>query len=87
MKSLDKDRTRRYDTVAAFAQDIRNHMDDHAVTASPPSLAYRLHKFTRRNRLILAATVAVMFSLLLGLAGALWKAHEARRLLRNCSRR
>ena len=80
MKSLDKDRTRRYDTVAAFAQDIRNHMDDHAVTASPPSLAYRLHKFTRRNRLVLAATVAVMFSLLLGLAGALWKAHEARQI-------
>ena len=37
MKSLDKDRTRRYETANGFARDIQRHLDGDAVEASPPS--------------------------------------------------
>ncbi len=61
MKALEKDRTRRYATASAFAEDIRRHLTDRPVEASPPSLAYRARRFARRNRILVtsAATVAV----------------------------
>ncbi len=50
MKALEKDRARRYETANGFAMDIRRYLDDEPVTASPPSAAYRLRKFVKRNK-------------------------------------
>jgi len=50
MKALEKDRTRRYETASDFAQDIPRYLADEPVQACPPSTAYRLRKFVRRNR-------------------------------------
>jgi serine/threonine protein kinase/WD40 repeat protein len=62
MKSLEKDRTRRYATASAFAEDIRRHLTNLPVEASPPSFAYRARRFARRNRMLVtsATTVAVV---------------------------
>ncbi len=58
MKALEKDRTRRYETVADLAKDIRRHLADEPVEASPPRKLYRLSKFARRHR---PAVIAASF--------------------------
>ena len=50
MKCLEKDRNRRYETANGFAQDIQRYLADEPVQACPPSAAYRLRKFVRRNK-------------------------------------
>ena len=55
MKCLEKDRTRRYDTANALAMEIERHLNNEPVLAGPPSGAYRLRKFVRRNRVLVGA--------------------------------
>ncbi|MBW8040349.1 MAG: protein kinase [Planctomycetes bacterium] len=50
MKSLEKDRTRRYDTANELVADIQRHLGDEPVVAAAPSQIYRLRKFLRRHR-------------------------------------
>src|SRR4029434_2918667 len=54
MKALEKDRNRRYETAAGFAADVLHYLHDEPVQACPPSAGYRLRKFMRRNRAVLA---------------------------------
>jgi len=72
MKSLDKDRARRYETPSALAADVERHLKGEAVTAAPPSAAYRLRKFVRRNKGPVIAGTAVAAALLVGIAGTTW---------------
>jgi len=43
MKSLEKDRSHRYDTANALAMDVRRHLDDEPVLAHAPGRMYCLH--------------------------------------------
>ena len=61
MKALEKDRTRRYSSASELGDDIQRHLDNEPVEACPPSAAYRLSKFVRRNRAA-AATVGVLLA-------------------------
>jgi serine/threonine protein kinase/tetratricopeptide (TPR) repeat protein len=70
MKALEKDRTRRYGSVSDFAADLRRHLDDVPVLASPPGMQYRVGKFVRRHRAGVAAAGALIM-LLLVFAGAM----------------
>ena len=45
MKSLEKDRNRRYETANGFAADVQRYLADEPVQACPPSAGYRLRKF------------------------------------------
>jgi len=74
MKALEKDRTRRYETATDFAKDIQRYLNDEAVEACPPSTAYRLRKFVRRNKAAMATVASVALALLLGLVGTTWQA-------------
>jgi WD40 repeat protein/serine/threonine protein kinase/tetratricopeptide (TPR) repeat protein len=67
MKALEKDRTRRYETASGLAADLRRYLDDEPVLAGPPSSWYRLRKFARRNR-ALVATAAVVATALVAVA-------------------
>jgi len=49
MKGLEKDPTRRYDSVAGLAADIERHLANLPVVARPPATAYLLTKFVRRH--------------------------------------
>ena len=73
MKALEKDRNRRYDTANGFARDIQRYLADEVVEARPPSRAYRLKKFVRRNPLQLALAGTVVLLLLGGGAFAWWQ--------------
>jgi tetratricopeptide (TPR) repeat protein len=65
MKTLEKDRTRRYETANGLAMDIQRHLGDEPVIAGPPSTIYRLRKFVRRNRALVTG-VAVVLVVLVG---------------------
>jgi tetratricopeptide (TPR) repeat protein len=77
MRCLEKDRRRRYDTVNGLARDIQRHLAGEVVSAAPPSVLYRVRKMAKRNRAAFAAGGAVVLTLVIGLAGFAWKAHEA----------
>ena len=78
IKSLDKDRSRRYDTAAALADDLGRYLAGEAVLAGPVSGAYRLRKTLRRYRATVAVTAAIAACLLLGVAGTTWGLIQAR---------
>ncbi len=67
MKSLEKDRTRRYETANELAQDIHRHLSDEPVLASPPSRAYRLRKYVRRHRNLVITGLLTVSALTIGL--------------------
>src|SRR5262245_5133874 len=50
MKALAKERDRRYQTASAFAADVERFLRHEPVSAGPPTVAYKLRKFVRRNR-------------------------------------
>ena len=70
MKTLEKDRSRRYETANGLAMDVQRHLHDEAVQACPPSAWYRFRKFARRNKRILA-TVTVLALGVLVVAGTM----------------
>jgi serine/threonine protein kinase len=69
MKALEKDRTRRYDSPADLAADLRRHLGNEPVLASPPSTAYRLRKFVKRHKAVVATGAVVALALVAGIAG------------------
>jgi WD40 repeat protein/tRNA A-37 threonylcarbamoyl transferase component Bud32 len=82
MKCLEKDRTRRYETVNGLAMDIRRHLDNQPVLARPPTTAYRLQKALRRHKVVVAAGAAIAAALVLGVIGTtlgLLRAEDQRR--------
>jgi len=64
IKCLEKDRARRYQTASALAEDVDRYLRYEPVQAIPPSAAYRLRKFVRRNRAAVIAGVVVVSALL-----------------------
>ena len=70
MKTLEKDRGRRYETANAFAADVQRYLNDETVQACPPSVGYRFRKFARRNKRALA-TVTLLALAILVVAGTL----------------
>jgi serine/threonine protein kinase/tetratricopeptide (TPR) repeat protein len=70
MKALEKDRIRRYGSAHDLAKDVQRHLSNEPVQARPPSLAYTLGKFVRRNRVVVAAACLVLAAVLAGLAAA-----------------
>jgi serine/threonine protein kinase/tetratricopeptide (TPR) repeat protein len=67
MKSLEKDRKRRYETANGLAMDIERHLNNEPVLARPPSRRYRFQKLVRRNKTIFLAGSAVVAALVIGL--------------------
>ncbi len=56
LKALQKERSRRYQSAADFAQDIRRYLNCQPIEARPPSILYQIATLARRHR---AAAVAV----------------------------
>jgi WD40 repeat protein/serine/threonine protein kinase len=67
MKCLEKDRNRRYETASALAADVQRYLDDEPVQACPPSMWYRLSKFARRHRAVLATAATVSAAVLVAI--------------------
>ncbi len=67
MKTLEKDRKRRYETANGLAMDLQRYLSSEPVAARPPSRFYRFQKLVRRNRIVFAAGAAVAAALIIGL--------------------
>ena len=67
MKSIEKDRTRRYDTASEMARDIEHHLNHEPVKAAAPSLIYKLHKFILRHQAAVGALVTIVLILVVGI--------------------
>jgi tetratricopeptide (TPR) repeat protein len=72
MKALEKDRTRRYETVNGLAMDIQRYLNQEPVMARPPSRLYWFQKLIRRNRGAFAAIAAVVAALVVGTGTSTW---------------
>ena len=59
MRALEKDRTRRYESASALAEDIQRYLDDEPVQACPPSVGYRLHKYAKRHKGLLTTITLI----------------------------
>lgn len=80
MKTLEKDRNRRYETANGFAVDVQRYLNDEPVQACPPSAGYRVRKFARRNRGALTTmalvAVALIFAVVTLAVSNIWVAWE-----------
>ncbi len=77
MKTLEKDRNRRYETAGGFAADVERYLNDEPVQACPPSASYRFRKFVRRNRGPAITTALIAITLVIGAALSTWQALRA----------
>ena len=68
-KALDKDKTRRYQSAAAMADDIVRYLHDQPILARPASVIYQFRKFARRNKALVGGCALALVFLLLGIAG------------------
>lgn len=86
MKTLEKDRSRRYDSVSALAGDLRNFLMGDPVQARPYSFAYRLRKSLVKHRNWYLTGTALVIALLLGMVGTsigMYRAKSAEAVSRN----
>ena len=82
LKSVDKDRTRRYETANEFASDIRRFLTNEVVDARPPTLSYRFRKAVQKNKAAFGffATVALLLIVGTSISSylAFWASTEAK---------
>jgi len=79
MKSLEKDRLRRYEAAEDLASDIQRHLEHRAVSARAPSTAYRLRKFLWRHRLsVVGGLVLALLAGALASALLMWNHNRLR---------
>jgi serine/threonine protein kinase len=79
LKTLEKDRSRRYESANGLALDIQRYLADEIVEARPPSRSYRLRKFVNRQKRTVTAAAAVFIALLGGVVGTSLGLLEAKR--------
>ena len=65
-KALEKDKDRRYQSVAEFGLDIRRHLAHEPIAARPASTFYQLRKFTRRNKVLVGGVAATLIVAVIG---------------------
>jgi serine/threonine protein kinase/tetratricopeptide (TPR) repeat protein len=76
LKSLEKDRNRRYESASGFAGDVQRYLNDEAVEACPPSAVYRMRKFMRRNKASMLIAVCVFITLAIAAGSVGWIAGD-----------
>ena len=78
LKAMHEEPERRYASAQALANDLGRYLAREPVSAAPDAWSYRARLFVRRRRALSLGIAATALSLLLGLAGVLWQAREAR---------
>ena len=76
---LEKDRTQRYETAAAIADELTRWLRGEPIRRAPPSRFYLAKKFVQRNRGVVAAVTGIILVLTLGLASNLVALRWARK--------
>ncbi|HVT15063.1 MAG TPA: serine/threonine-protein kinase [Thermoanaerobaculia bacterium] len=76
LRAMARDRDARYASAAELAADLRRHLDEQPVLATPAGMAYRVRKFVRRHRAAVAGATLTAIALV---AGFVARSLEARR--------
>ena len=82
MKTLEKDRELRYQSVTGLAEDVQHYLNHEPVLARPPSRRYRFRKLVRRNKVIFVSVTAVAVTLIAGFWTSSWLYLKEKELLR-----
>jgi non-specific serine/threonine protein kinase/serine/threonine-protein kinase len=77
--AIHKEPEKRYESVAAFSEDLRRHLDGHPIVARPSTFGYRAGKFLRRHRAVAAATLLLAISIAAGFGATVYQARRAER--------
>jgi serine/threonine protein kinase/Tfp pilus assembly protein PilF len=83
MKSLEKDRARRYETANDMALDVQRYLAHETISARPPSKFYKFKKTVMRHRLLfigIAILALLLVSSLVIVSASLAREREARNL-------
>jgi serine/threonine protein kinase len=72
MKTLEKDRSRRYETANGLGMDVGRYLNNEPIVARPPSRGYRLQKLVQRNRIVFSAAGIVTLVVLAWLGTSTW---------------
>ncbi len=59
-KALEKEPDRRYQSAAAFAEDVERYLASQPILAHPPSTMYQLRKLVARHKLPVAAAAGIV---------------------------
>jgi len=73
LKAMRKEPQHRYQTAQAFAEDVRNYLENKPLAAAPESTGYRVRKYVRRNKALVTGVAAVALALVAGLSLATWQ--------------
>ncbi|UCF33522.1 MAG: protein kinase [Phycisphaerales bacterium] len=65
-KALEKDRSQRYQSALALAEDIGRYLNDEPIVARPPSAVYRFRKLVHRRRVPFGVAAALLVMVLVG---------------------
>jgi formylglycine-generating enzyme required for sulfatase activity len=77
LKALEKEPSRRYQSAAELAADMRRFLSEEPIRARPVSGFYRFRMFTRRNKALVGGIAGVILALSLGLAASMRAFHLA----------
>jgi serine/threonine protein kinase len=79
-RTLEKDRERRYASVAALDDDLGRFLREETVEARPPSLSYQLRMFTRRHRIVVTSMATVLMVVIGAMVISLLQRNQAIKL-------
>jgi len=79
LKCLRKQPKDRYDSAQELAEDLHRFLNNMPIVARRLSLTYRLSKFTRRNRALVATLLAIATSIVIAFIALLAGLAESRR--------
>jgi serine/threonine protein kinase/Flp pilus assembly protein TadD len=79
LKAMRKERSERYRSASELADDVENYLHCTPLMAGPPKTMYKLRKFMKRNRALVAGVAAVLVVLIAGIiASTLFAFGQAR---------
>ncbi len=79
LKTLEKEPSRRYQSIADLGRDLRRFLARQPIEARPPTRAYLASMFVRRHRAGVAAAAFAALALIAGTGVASWQAVAANR--------
>jgi serine/threonine protein kinase len=82
LKCLEKDRSARYDSARALAEDLDRFIRDEPIIGRPPGLAYRLSRKARKHRVLVWVSGVALLAVVLALGWGLWSNRQASRRVR-----
>ncbi len=82
MKSLEKDRSRRYETANALARDVERYLQDEPVEATLLPERTASQSLPGADKALLIGSTSVLLTLLVGIVGTNWQSNRAVQALR-----